>query len=227
MMRLRLPLLACCLMAVAASVASVPTAFAADPDPAPVDVTQARNHFERGRRYFQVDEFQKAIEEFKAAHVEKPDPAYLYNIAECHRRLGETKDALVFYRRFLSLSPPNNPARPTARKRIAELEAQHDAAPTGAEAPPTVLMPIEAVPGPAAPAVTAPPAFVDPPAVAVSPGPADTGPAPGASKPLYKRPWFLAVVGAVVVAGAVGVWALSTRGGTDVPSTPLGNQPIF
>src|SRR5206468_5347119 len=132
-------------------------------------------HFERGKRYFQVDEFRKAIEEFKAAHVEKPDPAFLYNIAECHRRLGETKDALVFYRRFLSLSPPNDPARPNARRRIAELEARRDATPLGPEAPSPTLLPPAAPPAAAAP--TAPPAFVDAPAAAA---PAATGAAPDA-----------------------------------------------
>ena len=53
------------------------------------DAAQARAHFERGRTFFEVDEYRKAIAEFKAAHIEKPDPAFLYNIAECHRRLGE------------------------------------------------------------------------------------------------------------------------------------------
>jgi len=53
------------------------------------DAAQARVHFERGRTYFEVDEYRKAIAEFKAAHIEKPDPAFLYNIAECYRRLGE------------------------------------------------------------------------------------------------------------------------------------------
>ena len=53
------------------------------------DAAQARVHFDRGRTFFDVDEYRKAIAEFKAAHIEKPDPAFLYNIAECHRRLGE------------------------------------------------------------------------------------------------------------------------------------------
>jgi hypothetical protein len=54
------------------------------------DAAQARVHFEKGRTFFQVDEYRKAIEEFKAAHVERPDPAFLYNIAECYRHLSFT-----------------------------------------------------------------------------------------------------------------------------------------
>ena len=101
------------------------------------DPARARAHFEMARRYFQVDEYRKAIEEFKAAHVEEPDPAFLYNIAECYRHLGETRDALVFYRRFLTLAPPNAASRTTAEKRIAELQG--------------------ARPAPAAPPLTVPP----------------------------------------------------------------------
>ena len=70
------------------------------------DAGQARAHFERGRTFFEVDEYRKAIAEFKAAHIEKPDPAFLYNIAECYRRLGEVSEALQFYRRFLATRRP-------------------------------------------------------------------------------------------------------------------------
>src|SRR4051812_31341344 len=85
--------------------------------PASADPAKARAHFDLGKRYFEVDEYRKAIEEFKAAHVEEADPAFLYNIAECYRHMGENKEALVFYRRFLALSPPNAPARPSVEKR--------------------------------------------------------------------------------------------------------------
>src|SRR5204863_956355 len=66
------------------------------------DAAGARAHFDKGRTFFEVDEYRKAIAEFKAAHIEKPDPAFLYNIAECYRRLGEVPEALQFYRRFLA-----------------------------------------------------------------------------------------------------------------------------
>ncbi len=83
---------------------------------------QARVHFDRGRTFFDVDEYRKAIAEFKAAHIEKPDPAFLYNIAECHRRLGEVSDALLFYRRFLAAAPAGDKTRPIVEQRIAELK---------------------------------------------------------------------------------------------------------
>ena len=41
--------------------------------------------------------------------------------------------------------------------------------------------------------------------------------------PFYKRGWFFAALGVVLIGGAVGVWA-ATRNPTQVPGTPLGNQ---
>jgi tetratricopeptide (TPR) repeat protein len=183
--------------------------------PAQADSAQARVHFDKGRAYFQVDEYRKAIEEFKAAHVEKPDPAFLYNIAECYRHLDEPQEALTYYRRFLKLTPANDRARPAVEKRIAELQkAARQAKPptvdahaeTHAEAPP---------PPPVAPA--APPA-----AVLVS---APAAPAPAAT-PVWRRGWFIASAAAIVVGGlALGLWAASRAPGP--PDTPLGNQHAF
>ena len=101
------------------------------------DAAQARVHFERGKTYFEVDEYKKAIEEFKAAHIQRPDPAFLYNIAECYRRAGEPRDALVFYRRFLSAAPAGDKTRAIVDKRIVEMQAAIDAEPKSA--PPALL----------------------------------------------------------------------------------------
>ena len=95
------------------------------------DAAQARVHFERGRTFFEVDEYRKAIAEFKAAHIEKPDPAFLYNIAECHRRLGEASDALV----YLPALPGNGrtrrqdaPDRRTAHRRAEDGRGRRETA---------------------------------------------------------------------------------------------------
>ena len=218
--------------------------------PALADPARARAHFDLAKRYFEVDEYVKAIEEFKAAHVEEPDPAFLYNIAECYRHMGETKEALVFYRRFLLLSPANAPTRASVEKRVAALQAAMRGAadvplapttgaagvaapaPKLAAAPPAAAAPPEArapEPAPAAAPVTlamaAPPAATAP-AVDLreqaSPGPrADT------SRPFYKSAWFYVVVGGALVAGTAGAFVLASGKGGSPPSTPLGNQPAF
>ena len=67
------------------------------------------------------------LDEFKAAHLAKADPVFLYNIAQCHRQLGEREQAITLYRRFLAASP-NAPDRPEVERRVAELEAELAAA---------------------------------------------------------------------------------------------------
>jgi tetratricopeptide (TPR) repeat protein len=181
------------------------------PRPARADAAQARAHFDRGRALFEVDEYRKAIGEFKAAHIEKPDPAFLYNIAECHRRLGELPEALQFYRRFLTTAPADDKTRPIVEQRVADLK-------TVADEPKVAPADTPAAGGQDL-SLGAPSLPEQPPTLVQSPGP------PRAAPPFYTRPWFLITVGAVIVATAVGIVALSHT--PEPPDTALGNQSIF
>jgi tetratricopeptide (TPR) repeat protein len=183
------------------------------PRPARADAAQARAHFDRGRALFEVDEYRKAIGEFKAAHIEKPDAAFLYNIAECHRRLGELPEALQFYRRFLATAPADDKTRSVVEQRVADLKTVADepkAAP--ADTPPTTGGEDLSLGAPSLPDL--------PPTLVQSPAPASR-----AASSFYTRPWFLITVGAVIVASAVGIWALSHT--PEPPDTALGNQSVF
>ncbi len=164
------------------------------------DAAQARVHFERGKTSFEVGEYKKALEEFKAAHVQRPDPAFLYNIAECYRRAGEPRDALVFYRRFLSAAPAADKTRVIVDRRVIEMEAAVAGDPRRAPS-------LDPEPEPA----------TQPSLIGLAP--------PPEARPLYRRSWFLATVGAVVAVTAVSIWALSRQ--RDLPDTALGNQSIF
>jgi tetratricopeptide (TPR) repeat protein len=86
------------------------------------DPAAAKSHFSMGTRLYEVGEYRQALDEFKAAHLAKPDPAFLYNIAQCHRQLGDLDLAATMYRRYLVASP-NAKNRPEVEKRIAEIEA--------------------------------------------------------------------------------------------------------
>jgi tetratricopeptide (TPR) repeat protein len=121
------------------------------PAAARADAGQARVHFERGKGHFEADDYRKAIEEFKAAHGQHPDPAFLYSIAECHRRAGEPRDALAFYRGFLAATPPGDKTRANVERRIAELQAADASLAVPEPAAPTPLLgqsppPVEARP---------------------------------------------------------------------------------
>jgi len=179
------------------------------PRPAIADAAQARVHFDRGRTFFDVDQYRKAIAEFKAAHIEKADPAFLYNIAECHRRLGEGSDALLFYRRFLATAPADDKTRPIVEQRIAELKTSADEPNPGGPPPG----------GDDTMALNALPPQGDAAVLIQQPGP------PGEASSFYRRPWFWITVGAVIVGSVVAIWALSRA--PEPPGTQLGNQSVF
>jgi tetratricopeptide (TPR) repeat protein len=106
------------------------------------DLTKATASFERGTRLYQVGEYAKALEEFKAGYLEEADPSFLYNVAQCYRQLGNPKEALATYRRFLSLAP-DTPLRAEVERKIREAEESlRDARP----APAAAVAPAEAPP---------------------------------------------------------------------------------
>jgi tetratricopeptide (TPR) repeat protein len=92
-----------------------------------------RAHFDRGERLYQISRYREALDEFKEAFLLKADPAFLYNIAQCHRNLRNREQAVFFYQRYLSLAP-DAPNRPVVEELIAEQKRQleHDQ-PTEAE----------------------------------------------------------------------------------------------
>jgi tetratricopeptide (TPR) repeat protein len=115
------------------------------------DPAAARSHFAMGTRLYEVGEYRQALDEFKAAHLAKPDPAFLYNIAQCHRQLGDLDLAATMYRRYLVASP-NAKNRTEVEKRVAEIEA--DLAAGKQQSPEPVRAP---VPEPVGPSPAEPP----------------------------------------------------------------------
>lgn len=117
------------------------------------DPAAAKAHFSRGTRLYEVGEYRQALDEFKSAHLAKPDPAFLYNIAQCHRQLGDLEQAATMYRRYLSASP-NAKNRTEVEKRIDEIEAdlaagkQKNASDPARVPPPQPVSPPPVVPPP-------------------------------------------------------------------------------
>ena len=83
--------------------------------------TGPANTFKKGERIYQQGEFRKALSEYKKAHQAKAHPAFIFNVAQCHRQLGEYKKALFFYRLYLS-EAPKSPNRDEVPRRIEEME---------------------------------------------------------------------------------------------------------
>jgi tetratricopeptide (TPR) repeat protein len=196
------------LVLVVVLLAGVGVARAADPT-----AEKARAHFQQGDTYFKLEKYPIALQEFEQAYMAKQDPSFLYNIAQCHRLMGNRAEAVRFYKRYLN-DAPAAANRPVAEKHIRDLESALGAEElTGAHVAP---------PGPAAPAgehpaMPPPRPAQPPPPVALDarpPPPSDamlTSPPPALSqsddRPIYTKWWFWTAVGGVVVTGLlVALW---------------------
>ena len=72
------------------------------PLPARADTTEeVKHHYAEGLKRYNLGEYAKALDEFKAAYLGKPDPAFLFNIGQCQRQLAQFEDAARSYRAFL------------------------------------------------------------------------------------------------------------------------------
>jgi len=204
---------------------------------------QAKQHYETGMAHFQLEEWDKAIEEWEAGFRTKPVPQFLYNIAQAYRLSKRPEKALAFYQKYLRMDP-KAPNKAEVDRHIAQLtrivaeNAKTASSPptgtieaeTGKPRESTPPQPVEAPP----PTVTPPPAPVVTPSPSPAPPPPSAAPAPVAThadvtatapekKPLTKKGWFwgvIAGVGAVVVAGVVVGVVLGTSGGGSTRTLP-------
>jgi tetratricopeptide (TPR) repeat protein len=155
------------------------------------DKAKAQQAFAEGRQHFDLGEYKEALESFKLAYRNFEDPTILFNIAQCQRQLGNTEDAVAFYRKYLNKVPDaRNSAevQATIDKLNATLAAERAAKAT----PPQGTLGEVRAPDDSSAAPTV---------VVSSPPP----PPPPDRKPLVKKWWLWAGVGGAVVAVALGV----------------------
>jgi tetratricopeptide (TPR) repeat protein len=89
--------------------------------------SEAKTHSNRGTSLYNLGRFSDALSEYEAAYLAVQDPPFLFNIAQCHRKMGNNKEALDSYRSYLRVAPAA-PNRAEVQKRISELERQVHAA---------------------------------------------------------------------------------------------------
>src|SRR5579859_336470 len=82
---------------------------------------EAREHFQRGIKAYEVARYDEAIAEFSAAYMIKAEPGILFNLAQAYRLGGRRQDALRTYRMFLT-KVPDAPNRHDIEVLIAELQ---------------------------------------------------------------------------------------------------------
>ena len=81
----------------------------------------ARAHARQGLALYDLKRFQESFNEFEQAYLIEQDPALLYDMAQCQRKLGNNEEALHFYRTYLR-RVPKGPSAVEAEKRAREIE---------------------------------------------------------------------------------------------------------
>jgi tetratricopeptide (TPR) repeat protein len=103
--------------------------------PSPEAVKKAREAFADGTTAFNLGQWQKAIDAWEKGYELKPDPIFLYNIAQAHRLAESFEKAIFFYKNYLRNSP-KAPNRQEVEERIAQLEQAIAVKRSAREAPP-------------------------------------------------------------------------------------------
>jgi tetratricopeptide (TPR) repeat protein len=137
---------------------------------------QARQHYESGTRHYDLGHWDEAIADFEKAYELRPDPNFLYNLAQVYRRKGEIKRALDLYKNYMR-KVPNGPLRDEVEEKISALQKQIDEAaakPAVAPIEPAAAAPVPAPPGGVAVPGNEPPIQQTPVSPSPNPTPAQT-----------------------------------------------------
>lgn len=120
----------------------------------------AKEHYQNGLTKYNLQDFDAALNEFKAAYAQVQDPSFLFNIAQCQRNLGQYEAAAKSYRAFLNSAPDA-----TNRAQVEKLIEQMDQAakdersrtpPTGVNPPSATTQALRVATAPPPPAIPAP-----------------------------------------------------------------------
>jgi hypothetical protein len=143
--------------------------LAASPARADGDAEKARQLFSQGSKYYDLGQFDKAIEAWQQGYDQKPDPGFLYNIAQAYRQKQDAQRAIFFYKGYLRNSPKAQ-NRVEVEQKIAALQKQADqaaATPATGTPPPATTTPLSG-------AATTTPGTTTPPPAASDPSPPNT-----------------------------------------------------
>jgi tetratricopeptide (TPR) repeat protein len=69
------------------------------------DKQKAREHFLEAEAHYKLGRFGEALEEYSRAYEAAPLPAFLFNIGQCHRQMGNHERAIFFYKGYLRERP--------------------------------------------------------------------------------------------------------------------------
>jgi hypothetical protein len=153
------------------------------------DPQHAKELFQQGTTFFDLGQFDKAIEAWQEGYKNKPDPGFLFNIAQAYRLAGDAQKAIFFYKGYLRHSPKAT-NRTEVEQKIAALQKQ-TSEPDRAKAQPApppgsgAVMPAGGGTAPAPPPGPPPPVLTPVPLASAAPVPP---PPPGATAPAPVEP---------------------------------------
>jgi hypothetical protein len=152
---------------------------------------QARSEFQKAQKAYDLGRFSDALEGYSEAYRLDPRPAFLFNIAQCHRQLGDYEKSAFFFKRYLSYFPDSKAPNQSVvddliievTRKAVDARRKQEEAKAPADAP------------------------VNPPPLATAPiGPAAGGLQPSTveeARPVVTRWWFWTSVGVVVTTAVV------------------------
>jgi tetratricopeptide (TPR) repeat protein len=167
---------------------------------------QAKVLFEQATADYKVGRFDSALSRYEQAHKLFPAAQFLFNIAQCHRALGNYQRAIFFFEGYLREAPaaPNKDLVEDLIRECREKEAAlSEERRLGLELEQKRLDLAAAAARPR---------------LESRPGPRDEEP-----RPLYKKWWFWAVVGGVALTAAGTAWVISSSSEGSLPDGSLGN----
>jgi tetratricopeptide (TPR) repeat protein len=82
-------------------------------------VERAKALFDKGNQHYNLGEFAVALDLYKRAYRVKALPAFLFNIAQCHRKLEQHKEAVAMYQSYL-VGVPDAPNKALVESLITE-----------------------------------------------------------------------------------------------------------
>ena len=171
---------------------------------------EAKASYEEGANQYYLMEYDEALTSFKDAFRAKEDPAFLFNIAQCLRKLNRLDEASNFYRIYLRRAPEAC-NRAEVERHLKDVEEQMAAAsppsPPG-QAPAPKKFSTKNIPITPAPQIN------------LSPQPQPTI----KDRPLYKRWWFWTAAGAIAAGATTSIIILARHNPTSTPSSILGSQ---
>jgi tetratricopeptide (TPR) repeat protein len=100
--------------------------------------------FSRSKAYYNIHEYERALEGFKEAYILSQEPVLLLNMGQCYRYMNQYQDAIVSYQTFLQ-EDPATPYAPNVELLIQEMQQKL----TELKAPePIATLPTEVKPEP-------------------------------------------------------------------------------